>query len=124
MSFDPPGQWPPNVTPLPHARAAATQAQQRQFDELSAQIHEARARELRDECPAAPSSEALMLKLMVMDAADGFQLGAKLKFFAMELAKEAEFGQNPDFRLIPFFASIQRDCIRLLNAQLPDGDAV
>lgn len=124
MSFDPPGHWPTNVTPLPNARSAAEQAQRRHFDELTAQIHDARARELRDDCPEPPSSETLTVKLMAIHAADGVQLGAKLKLFAIELAKEAEFGQNPDFRLIPFFASIQRDCIRLLNAHLPDENAL
>jgi hypothetical protein len=66
------------------------------------------------------SSEELLSRLMAMPATDGDQLGVKLRLFSVELAKEAEFGQNPDFRLIPFFAAIQRDCIRLLNARLPD----
>lgn len=122
MSFDPPAEWPSNVTPLPNKRFANPEAQRRAFDELTAQIHDARARELREDNPAGPSSEDLMSKLMAMPATDGHQLGAKLKFFALELSKEADFGQNPDFRLIPFFAAIQRDCILLLRAELSDGD--
>lgn len=123
MSFDPPGQWPPNVTLHPKALSGAADAQRRAFDELTAQIHDARARELRDYSPAPPSSEELVCKLMALPAANGMQLGTKLKLFALELAKEADFGQNPDLRLMPFFAAIQRDCILLLNAQLPDDSA-
>ena len=120
MNIDPPGDWPPNVTPLSSVRPFTAEAQRRAFDELTAQIHDARSRELREDSPSGPSSEELMCKLMAMPAANGEQLGAKLKFFALELSKEADFGQNPDLRLIPFFAAIQRDCILLLRAQLPE----
>ena len=61
---------------------------------------------------------------MAMPAIDGIQLSVKMMFFSLELAKEAEFGQNPDLRLIPYFASIQRDCAVLLKAQLPEADSL
>lgn len=120
MPYDPPGEWPHNVTPLPQVRLSSTEAQRNAFDTLVSAIHAARARELVDKYAHEKSSEELLHRLMAMPATDGDQLGAKLRLFAVELAKEAEFGQNPDFRLIPFFAAIQRDCIRLLYARLPD----
>jgi hypothetical protein len=42
---------------------------------------------------------------MAMPATDGDQLGVKLRLFSVELAKEAEFGQNPDFLVDPIFCS-------------------
>jgi hypothetical protein len=120
MPYDSLGHWPPNVTPLPQAKLRSAEAQRDAFDALVASIHTARAHELVDKQSREASSEALLSRLMAMPATDGDQLGVKLRLFSVELAKEAEFGQNPDFRLIPFFAAIQRDCIRLLHARLPD----
>ena len=117
MTSQPPGDWPPNVTLHPHAEKSLAEAQRRQFEALTAEMFAARAREMRDEAPAPPRSEDLVAQLLHTPAADGDQLGHKLRLFAIELSKEAEFGQNPDFRLIPFFASIQSDCLRLLQAQ-------
>lgn len=122
MGFDS-GDWTSNVFVHPAAQHASRQGQSKAFEDLAAQIHEARARELRENCPNPPSSESLVMKLMAMPALDADQLSVKLRFFALELSKEAEFGQNPDLRLIPFFASIQRDCIVLLHTQPADEDA-
>lgn len=113
--------WPDNVTLHPAARTVSLEAQRKAFDELTAQFHDARSRELRENLPSPPYSETLATRLMAMPAADADQLSVKLRFFALELAKEAEFGQNPDLRLIPYFASIQRDCIVLLRTQMPDA---
>lgn len=124
MDFSKPGSWPDNVKPLPNATLAAHRQQQKAFDELAASIHDARGRELRENFPAPPSSDDLVCKLMMMPAANSDQLSLKLRFFALELSKEADFGQNPDLRLIPMFASIQRDCVLLLKTQLPEGEEV
>lgn len=113
--------WPDNVTPLPSAKKLIEEAQKREFDDLVAEILAARVRELRENAPSRPTSEELTERLMLMRAVSGDQLGAKLRLFAIELSKEAEFGQSPDLRLIPFFAAIQRDCLVLLNAKLPDA---
>ena len=123
MSYNPPDPWPSNVTPLPNVLLASDEAQRDAFDALVAAIHAARARELVDNYANEESSEKLLQRLMAMPATNGDQLGVKLRLFSVEVAKEAEFGQNPDFRLIPFFAAIQRDCIRLLNARLPDKES-
>ena len=116
MTFIPPGDWPPNVTPHPHAQQSFVEAQRRQFDKITPEMFAARAREMCEDHPAAPRSEDLVAQILQMPALDGDQLGHKLRLFAIELSKEVEFGQNPDFRLIPFFAAIQSDCIRLLKA--------
>lgn len=116
--------FPPNVTPHPAARRSMTEFRRKAFEELAAQIHDARARELRENSPRPPTSEDLIAQLMAMPAIDGIQLSVKMMFFSLELAKEAEFGQNPDLRLIPYFASIQRDCAVLLKAQLPEADSL
>jgi len=97
------------------------QCQRRAFDSLTADVHAARAKELKGGEQTGSSSEELLHQLMTTPALDGDQLGVKLRLFAVELAKEAEFGQNPDFRLIPFFADIQRDCIRLLHASCDEA---
>ncbi len=110
------GVWPDNVSQFRAANESVSDAQRRTFDMITAEIMAARARELRENNPAPPSSEELLCRLMAMPAANGDQLGVKLRFFAIELSKEAEYGQNPDFRLMGYFASIQRDCIILLNA--------
>lgn len=53
-----------------------------------------------------PKFHIYVAQILQMPAIDGDQLGHKLRLFSVQLSKEAEFGQNPDFRLIPFFASI------------------
>lgn len=121
MGFDS-NDWTPNVVLHPAAQPASAQAQRKAFDALFAQIHEARARELRENFPSPPSSESLVTRLMAMPALDADQLSVKLRLFALELSKEAEFGQNPDLRLIPYFASIQRDCAVILRTQTAEED--
>ena len=114
--------WPTNVTPLhPHIDPLAAKAQCRAFDQATAEVHAARAREMIGAEPTGASSEQLLARLMAMPALNGDQLGIKLRLFSVELAKEAEYGQNPDFRLIPFFSAIQRDCIRILHATCDDA---
>jgi hypothetical protein len=116
MTTIPPGNWPPNVTLHPNAQLSLTELQRQQFDRLAGEIFAARAREMREDYhPSIPNSDHLVGQLMAIPAANSDQLGHKLRLFSVELAKEAEFGQNPDFRLIPFFASIQSDCIRLFK---------
>ncbi len=124
MPFDPPMDWPANVSAHPSARSKLRDQHRKAFEELAAQIHEARVRELRETFPSRPTSEELIAKLMTMRAIDSHQLSVKLMFFSLELAKEAEFGQNPDLRLIPYFASIQRDCAMLLKTQPMEVDAL
>lgn len=122
MKFKDPNDWLDNVRFLPSATATTAALQRKAFDALTAEVHAARARELTENLPSPPTSEDLLCRLMATPAANADQLSIKLRLFAVELAKEAEFGQNPDFRLMGYFASIHRDCVALLKTQPPESD--